>query len=48
MDDIHFAISNSHGNDISCIYSDYNANNLVFRIRLNSSVLNKSKKQPRA
>ena len=45
MDDIHFAISNSHGNDISCIYSDYNANNLVFRIRLNSSILNKSKKQ---
>ena len=45
MDDIHFAISNSHGNDISCIYSDYNKNNLVFRIRLNSSILNKSKKQ---
>ena len=45
MDDIHFAISNSHGNDISCIYSDYNSKNLVFRIRLNSSILNKSKKQ---
>uniref|UniRef100_A0A6C0JLL6 DNA-directed RNA polymerase n=1 Tax=viral metagenome TaxID=1070528 RepID=A0A6C0JLL6_9ZZZZ len=45
MDDIHFAISNSHGNDISCVYSDYNSTNLVFRIRLNSSILNKSKKQ---
>jgi DNA-directed RNA polymerase II subunit RPB1 len=45
MDDIHFAISNSHGNDISCVYSDYNSSNLIFRIRLNSSVLNKSKKQ---
>ena len=45
MDDIHFAISASHGNDISCVYSDYNSNNLVFRIRLNSSILNKSKKQ---
>ena len=45
MDDIHFAINSSHGNDISCVYSDYNANNLVFRIRLNSSVFNKSKKQ---
>jgi DNA-directed RNA polymerase II subunit RPB1 len=45
MDDIHFAISNSHGNDISCAYSDYNSNNLVFRIRLNSSVFNKTKKQ---
>ena len=45
MDDIHFAITNSHGNDITCVYSDYNANNLVFRIRLNSSIFNKSKKQ---
>jgi len=45
MDDIHFAISNSYSEEISCVYSDYNMNNLVFRIRLNSSVLNKSKKQ---
>jgi len=45
MDDIHFAISNSHGNEISCAYSDYNSDNLVFRIRLNSSVFNKTKKQ---
>jgi DNA-directed RNA polymerase beta' subunit len=45
MDDIHFAISNAHGNDISCVYSDYNSNNLIFRIRLNSNILNKSKKQ---
>uniref|UniRef100_A0A6C0H1S2 DNA-directed RNA polymerase n=1 Tax=viral metagenome TaxID=1070528 RepID=A0A6C0H1S2_9ZZZZ len=45
MDDIHFAINNCHGNDISCIYSDYNSSNLVFRIRLNSSVFSKTKKQ---
>lgn len=45
MDDVHFAISNGHGADISCIYSDYNSGNLVFRIRLNSSVFNKNKKQ---
>lgn len=45
MDDIHFAISNSHGSDITCVYSDYNSDNLVFRIRLNSSVFNKTKKQ---
>ena len=44
MDDIHFAITNSYNNDVSCVYSDYNKNNLVFRIRLNSGVLNKSKK----
>jgi len=45
MDDIHFAINSSNGNEISCVYTDYNASNLIFRIRMNSSVLNKSKKQ---
>jgi DNA-directed RNA polymerase beta' subunit len=45
MDDIHFAITNTHGNDMSCVYSDYNSTNLIFRIRLNSSIFNKSKKQ---
>jgi len=45
MDDIHFAITNGFGNEITCAYSDYNATNLVFRIRLNSVVFNKSKKQ---
>ena len=46
MDDIHFAISNSqYGNDITCVYSDYNMDKLVFRIRMNSSVFNKTKKR---
>jgi DNA-directed RNA polymerase II subunit RPB1 len=45
MDDIHFAITNSYGNDVSCVYSDYNSNNLVFRIRMNSSVFNKKVKK---
>ena len=45
-DDIHFAISNSHyGNDITCVFSDYNDDNLVFRIRVNSSIFNKKKKE---
>jgi len=39
MDDIHFAITNSHGDEISCVYSDYNSDNLVFRIRLNEKLL---------
>ncbi len=45
MDDIHFAVNSSYGNEISCIYSDFNSNNLIFRIRLNSNVLSKSKKK---
>ena len=43
MDDIHFAINSSHGDDVSCIYSDYNSNNLVFRFRLNDRLLSKKK-----
>jgi len=44
MDDIHFAINSSHGEDVSCVYSDYNANNLIFRFRLNDKILSKGKK----
>ena len=46
MDDIHFAIKSSPlGNEINCVFSDYNSENLVFRVRLNSSVFNKGKKK---
>lgn len=45
MDDIHFAISNSHGEDVSCIYSDYNSSNLIFRIRLSNNIFNKKKQK---
>jgi DNA-directed RNA polymerase II subunit RPB1 len=34
MDDIHFAINNSYGNDVSCAFSDYNDDHLVFRLRM--------------
>ena len=34
MDDINFAISNSFNDEISCVYSDYNSDKLVFRLRL--------------
>jgi DNA-directed RNA polymerase II subunit RPB1 len=37
MDDIHFAIVNSYKDRVSCIYSDYNSDQLIFRIRLLSS-----------
>jgi DNA-directed RNA polymerase II subunit RPB1 len=45
MDDIHFAITNSYGNEINCAYSDFNSSNLVFRIRMNSSVFDKKGKK---
>ena len=45
MDDIHYAINSSYGNEITCVYSDFNSNNLIFRIRMNNSVISKNKKQ---
>lgn len=45
MDDIHFAIKQSHGSDVNCIFSDMNSGNLVFRIRLNSALFTKGKKK---
>ena len=38
MDDIHFALKNLYQSDISCIYNDYNDDNLIFRIRLMDAV----------
>ena len=46
MDDIHFALTNSLKNQVECVFSDLNADNLVFRIRLvNSKALLASKKK---
>jgi DNA-directed RNA polymerase II subunit RPB1 len=46
MDDIHFAIKNSeYGNSIHCIYSDYNMDKLIFRIRANGVLIAAKKKK---
>lgn len=42
MDDVHFAIKNVH-TDIQCIYSDYNDEELVFRMRTNADMFKKKK-----
>jgi DNA-directed RNA polymerase II subunit RPB1 len=34
MDDVHFAIINGYKDEISCVMSDYNADKLIFRVRL--------------
>ena len=52
MDDIHFTLNSVYQDEISCVYSDYNANKLIFRIRMNnvlkqsSSKANKTKINP--
>ena len=34
MEDVSFALNNSYQNEIHCVYSDYNSDKLVFRIRM--------------
>lgn len=34
MDDVEYAIMKCHGQTVQCIYSDFNSNKLIFRIRL--------------
>ena len=48
MDDINFALSNGYGEDISCVYSDYNSDKLVFRIRMNKLTSQSNKKAMQA
>ena len=44
MDDVHFAIKNSYGDEVSCVYSDYNSDKLVFRIRIENALSKKKTK----
>jgi DNA-directed RNA polymerase beta' subunit len=44
MDDVHFALKNTYGGEVTCMYTDYNADNLIFRIRLNNIITNSKKK----
>ena len=45
MEDVHFALKYTYQNDVLCIYSDYNSDSLIFRIRLNNILKNKKKNQ---
>jgi DNA-directed RNA polymerase beta' subunit len=38
MDDVNFTLKNSYENQINCIYSDYNSDKLIFRIRMNEVI----------
>jgi DNA-directed RNA polymerase II subunit RPB1 len=41
MDDVNFAVKNSYSNSVNCVYSDYNSDNLIFRVRMNEVIKNK-------
>jgi len=44
MDDVNFTLNNTYKDEISCVYSDYNSDKLVFRIRMNNILKNNSGK----
>jgi len=43
MDDLYFAIKNAYRDEVHCVYSDYNADSLVMRVRLSQAIHNKKK-----
>jgi len=43
MDDIHFTLQNIYGESVSCVFADYNDDNLVCRIRLNKVIVEAEK-----
>jgi len=45
MDDINFAISNSFNDEVHCVYSDYNSDKLIFRLRLKNMISNKRRQE---
>ncbi len=40
MDDVNFTLNNTYKEELSCVYSDYNSDKLVFRIRMNNILKN--------
>jgi DNA-directed RNA polymerase II subunit RPB1 len=45
MDDINYTIKNVYKDDVDCVFSDYNDDKLIFRIRLNQ-ISKKNRKNP--
>ena len=45
MYDVNYVIKNGYKDEISCVYSDFNDNNLVMRIRMNNILQNKKNKK---
>ena len=44
IEDIHFAIKNSFKDEVSCVFTDYNSDKLIFRIRMNKILQKKNLK----
>jgi DNA-directed RNA polymerase beta' subunit len=42
MDDVNFTLKNCYDDQISCVYSDFNSDKLIFRIRMNEVIKSSS------
>ncbi len=45
MDDVNFTLRNAYEDTVSCVYSDFNSDKLIFRIRMNEPKQKKGKAQ---
>jgi DNA-directed RNA polymerase II subunit RPB1 len=45
MDDINFTLKNCYDEQVSCVYSDFNSDKLIFRIRMNEIISGKGQKK---
>ena len=48
MDDVNFTLKNCYDQQISCVYSDFNSDKLIFRIRMNEVLSGSGKGQKKA
>lgn len=45
MDDVYFTLNSVYQDEIACVYSDYNSDKLIFRIRMNNVLKNAKDKK---
>jgi DNA-directed RNA polymerase II subunit RPB1 len=48
MDDVNFTLKNCYDEQVSCVYSDFNSDKLIFRIRMNEVLSGSGKGQKKA
>ncbi len=48
MDDVNFTLKNCYDEQVSCVYSDFNSDKLIFRIRMNEIISGSGKGQKKA
>ena len=45
MEEVHFTLKSIYKDNIFCVFSDFNSENIILRIRLNDEILRNKKKE---